>query len=152
MATASMNGKSVECAFDNGAIEETIDSMIISLRTTTGTMAFKIQTSTSCLFTQHVNIFIIESFPPPSDVSLIHVQPGQLTFNWTSVDVLCDSVSYKIISSNCGRCPLVTTNTTVTCTNIVASGQVCIFAVQTVVCGNLTGNMSRPIYVILKGS
>ena len=39
----SMNGKSVECAFDNGAIEETVDSMIISLRTTTGTMGFKVQ-------------------------------------------------------------------------------------------------------------
>ena len=94
---------------------------------------------------------ITESFHPPNDVRLSHVQPGQLTFNWSSPDVQCDSVSYKIITSNCGRCPPVTTNTTVTCTSVVASGQVCTFVVQTVVCGNLTGNMSDPIYVILKG-
>ena len=69
------------------------------------------------------------------------------------MDVLCDSVFYNIISSNCGRCPRATTNTTVTCTNVVVltSGQVCTFTVQTVVCGNLTGNMSHPVYVILKG-
>lgn len=83
---------------------------------------------------------------------LIHVQPGQLTFNWTSVDAQCDTVSYNIISSNCGRCPTATANTTVTCTDIVivASMQVCTFIVQTVVCGNLTGNRSYPINVILK--
>ena len=143
----SMNGKSVECAFDNGAIEETVDLMII--RTTTGSMGYNIQTIHVAVHTIHV---IIESFAPPNEVRLIHIQPGQLTFNWTSVDVMCDSVSYKIISSNCGRCSPVTINTTVTCTDVVASGQVCIFVIQTVVCGNLTGNMSHPIYVILKGS
>ena len=94
---------------------------------------------------------ISEPFHPPNDVRLSHVQPGQLTFNWSSPDVQCDSLSYKIITLNCGRCPSVTTNTTVTCTSVVASGQVCTFVVQTVVCGNLTGNMSDPFYVILKG-
>ena len=29
----SLNGKSVECAFDNGAIEETVNSMVIRLTT-----------------------------------------------------------------------------------------------------------------------
>ena len=33
--SSSLNGKSVECAFDNGATEETVDLLII--RTTTGT-------------------------------------------------------------------------------------------------------------------
>ena len=93
-----------------------------------------------------------ESFSPPNDVRLINVQPGQITFSWTSVDALCDSISYNIISSNCGTCPITTTNTTATCTDVVASGQVCTFIVQTVVCGSIIGILSNPTTVILKGT
>ena len=100
---------------------------------------------------QYIHIIIdIASFPPPNDVRLADVQPGQITFNWTSVDALCDSLSYNIISSNCGQCLLTTTNTTATCTGVVASGQVCTFIVQTVVCG-IIGILSHPTTVILKG-
>ena len=91
--------------------------------------------------------------PPPNDVRLINVQPGRITFNWTSVDALCDSVSYNIIrfSSNCGQCPSTTNNTTATCTDTVASGQVCTFIVQAVVCGTITGSQASPTTVIMEG-
>ena len=90
------------------------------------------------------------SFPPPNDVRVVDVRPGQITFNWTSVDAECDSLSYNIISYNCGRCPSTTSNTSITCTNVVALGQVFTILVQTVVCGN-TGILSQPTTVILKG-
>jgi hypothetical protein len=97
-----------------------------------------------------INILTSGSFPPPNDVRVVDVQPGRITFNWTSVDTECDSLSYNIISYNCGMCPFNTSNTSVTCTNVVALGQLCTFLVQTVVCGN-TGNPSRPTTVMLKG-
>ena len=141
----SLNSKSIECAFDNGAIEETIESMII--RITTGRIPVM-------LYLQIQNFLCIinaESSQSPNDVRLSYVQSGRITFNWTSVDALCDSISYNIISSNCGRCPSMTTNTTATCSDVMALGQVCTFAVRTVVCGNITGNMSHPVHVILRG-
>ena len=89
-------------------------------------------------------------FPPPIDVQLIDVQPGRIAFNWTSVDAQCDSLSYNIISFNCGTCPSTTSNTSILCSGVVASGQVCTLIVRAVVCGN-TGNQSNPISVIMKG-
>ena len=95
----------------------------------------------------------VAPYQPPNDVRLINVQPGQLIFNWTSVDPRCDSVSYNIISSNCGDCPPTTSNANVTCTDIqVASGQVCVLIVQPVVCGNIVGNQSSPTTVIIRGT
>ena len=99
-----------------------------------------------------MHMCIIAPFSSPNDVRLVDVQPGQMTFNWTSVDTECKSLAYKIISSNCGRCPATTHNTTVTCIDVVASGQVCTFIVQTEVCGNLTGNFSNAVSVTLKGT
>ena len=91
------------------------------------------------------------SFPPPTDIRLVDIHPGQITFNWTDVAALCQSLYYNIISYNCGRCPSVTSNTTVTCTDVVASGQVCTLSIQTAVCDDVFGNLSNPISVILKG-
>lgn len=96
-------------------------------------------------------IDISAPYPPPNDVRLVDIQPGEITFNWTSVDAQCDSLSYNITSFNCGDCPPTTSNTNVTCTNVVALGQVCTFLVQTVVCGNI-GILSHPTTAILKGN
>ena len=64
----------------------------------------------------------------------------------------CSSLHYNILSSNCGSCPTTTTNTTVTCTDVLTDGGVCTFAVQTVVCGNILGNLSDTVQVHLKDS
>lgn len=98
----------------------------------------------------NTNVYI-DPFTPPNDIRLVDVQPQQVTFNWTAVDMLCQMVVYKIFSFNCGRCPPESASTSVTCTDVIASGRVCTFNVQPVVCGNITGNLSNPVSVILKG-
>ena len=47
---------------------------------------------------------------------------------------------FNIQASNCGSCPTATRYTNVTCTDIPTDGSMCTFAVETVVCGNTTGN------------
>ena len=56
----------------------------------------------------------------------------------------CPAIHYNILVSNCGSC---STHTTVTCTDIPTNGSQCTLAVQTVVCGNITGNISDPINI-----
>ena len=91
--------------------------------------------------------------PPPSDVHLADVRPGQVTFTWTSVSSSCSSLYYNI-TSDCGVCPTTgTTNmTTATCSDLQLSTQpvVCTFRVSSVVC-DLTGNPSEPVVVTIMG-
>jgi hypothetical protein len=78
---------------------------------------------------------------------------SQLVFQWESVAPSCEAVNYLINASNCGHCPNVTNDTTVTCTGFTLDtyDQVCLLSVQTAVCGNITGNESRSIHVTLRG-
>ena len=90
--------------------------------------------------------------PPPDRVYMSNADfvTGHLTFNWSSVSPDCprSSIHYNILASNCGSCPTTTNHTTVTCTDVpIINGSMCTFAVQTVVCGNITGNRSVPIRV-----
>ena len=73
----------------------------------------------------------------------------ELTFSWSPVAPDCPAIHYNILASNCGSCPTTTNHTTVTCTDVPANDSVCTFAVQTVVCGNITGDTSGPISIIL---
>ena len=67
----------------------------------------------------------------------------KLTFSW-STD--CDAMlHYNILASNCGSCPTTTNHTNATCTNVQTNGSLCTFAVQAVVYGNITGQLSYPI-------
>jgi hypothetical protein len=72
-------------------------------------------------------------------------------FNWNPISTHCPAIQYKIIASNCGNCPTITNHTTVTCTNVPIDGSMCTFAVQSVVCGNVSGNMSDVFHGVLKG-
>ena len=76
---------------------------------------------------------------------------GQLIFQWSSVDPSCEPVYYHISASGCGHCLNVTNDTTIVCSDFSLDGQVCMLAVQTVVCDNITGNKSRRVEVILRG-
>ena len=92
----------------------------------------------------------VASFSPPDEmyISLIDIGARQLTFNWSPATTLdCPDIHYNILSSNCGSCPTITTHTTVTCTDIPTDGNMCTFAVQTVICENITGNMSYPLTI-----
>ena len=69
----------------------------------------------------------------------------KLTFSW-STD--CPAMlHYNILASNCGSCPTTTNHTNVTCTNVPTNNSVCVFTIQTVVCGNITGQISNPVRV-----
>ena len=92
-------------------------------------------------------------FPPPNRLYMSNVDfvTRQLTFNWSRSSVSPDcpgnSIHYNILASNCGSCPTTTNHTTITCTDVPINGTTCSFAVQTVVCGNVTGNSTNPISV-----
>ena len=70
-------------------------------------------------------------------------------FEWSPVTVECPNIQYKINASNCGSCPTTTNHTTATCTNIPTNGSRCTFAVQTIVCDNIFGDISEPVAVLL---
>ena len=74
-------------------------------------------------------------------------------FAWDTVLTNCIAVYYRVITSNssCGQCPTTTSNTFITCTNPNTSGDTCRFSVQPVVCGNIHGNESKPLYVSPRG-
>lgn len=77
--------------------------------------------------------------PPASDVHLTDINLHQLTIAWSPVIRNCPSVNYNIIATNCGTCPSITAQTTVTCTGFVIDGRSCTVSVEPVVCGNVLG-------------
>jgi hypothetical protein len=58
---------------------------------------------------------------------------------------------YNIISVNCGVCPTITTDTSVTCTSVSVDGSTCLFQVQTTVCNNNHGPLSTSVPIALTG-
>ena len=71
-------------------------------------------------------------------------------FSWSPVAPDCPAIHYNILASNCGSCPTTTSHTNVTCTDVpIEQNSFCTFALQTVVCGNITGILSNPISVSL---
>ena len=88
-------------------------------------------------------ILLVAALPPATTISyaLIRIEQSvTLTFLWNILVLGCHSVIYNVKSSNCGSCPATTQYTNVTCTDVPTDGSTCTFAVQTVVCGNTTGN------------
>ena len=86
--------------------------------------------------------------PLPNKVQInsTDISSKQLLFNWSPVVQNCPSLHYNILSSNCGNCLTTTTNTTVICTDVPTDrGGVCLFAIQTVVCGDIVGNRSTSV-------
>ena len=75
-----------------------------------------------------------------------------ITFMWTPVFPNCPSAHYNILASNCGSCPTTTNYTTVTCSDVPTDGRMCTFAVQTMVRGNIVGNVSNSVSVLLRGN
>ena len=76
---------------------------------------------------------------------------SQLIFQWSSVAPPCEAIHYHINASNCGHCPGVMNDTTVTCFGFSLDNQVCLLPVQTVVCDNIADNESSRVQVILRG-
>ena len=89
------------------------------------------------------------SSPDKIYISKVGFHPNQLIFQWNLVAPDCPAVHYNILASNCGSCPTTTNHTNVTCTEVPTNDSICTFAVQTVVCGSITGNISDPINITL---
>ena len=99
--------------------------------------------------TDYYTPLYIDPFPPPDDISLSEIRPGpELKFNWTRKN--CLMISYSI-TSDCGNCPTSTAINTAVCINVPIDDRVCLFAVRTVVCGNIDGTQSNSLSVTLKG-
>ena len=114
-----------------------------------GTSTRKIITSFSTSLFSHTLWFTLNycRLPPPSELylSTANFVSRGLTFRWSPVASDCPAIHYYIQTSHCGICPTTTNHTSVSCTDVPIDGSACIFAVQTVVCGNLVSNLSDPI-------
>ena len=93
----------------------------------------------------------VGQFSPPTGLQFSNIDYSlrELTFSWSPVAPNCPGIHYNILASNCGSCPTTTNFTTITCTDVPTNGSTCTFAVQTVVCGNITGDTSDPIGIVL---
>lgn len=94
-------------------------------------------------------------FPPPSEVCVnlaeLHSRQ-QITFSWSVIASDCPTIKYNIVSLNCGTCSTTTTHNNITCTDVPRNAGICTFALQTVVCGNIVGEMSNPVTVSLSNT
>ena len=95
-------------------------------------------------------MYFVDPYPLPDSIYLMEANFSQLIFQWRSVAPSCEAVRYYINASSCGHCPNFTNDTTIICTGF-SLNQVCLLAVQTVVCDNITGDESRRVEVILNG-
>ena len=97
-------------------------------------------------------IYTVEPFPPPETIWVNLTNNQELTFSWSPVPLTCPTFNYHITSINCGLCIVSVTSTAATCTGFRPSsaGTLCSFGVQSIICGNLIGDM-RTSLVNLKG-
>ena len=85
------------------------------------------------------------------NISLNAVNKGELHFSWNPVTPMCSAIHYNINASNCGRCPIATNSTSVTCTDVeVDDEELCNFGVSTVVCSDVIG-VQKEVAVMLTG-
>ena len=98
-------------------------------------------------------LLIIDPYPPPEKLSLssVNLDLRLTVFTWSPISTNCPAIQYKPLASNCGSCPATTNHTTITCIDVPVDGSVCTFAVQSVVCRNIGGNMSDVFHGVLKG-
>ena len=143
--TSDLIGQIIECASYNGSHIMAISSTTLDIILCTWTNSY------------YNNIIIIKAMPyklinaaplpPPDEISLalVNFGPKETTFSWSPVAPDCPFIHYNILASNCGSCPTITSHTNVTCTYLPSDDSMCSFAIQTVVCGNITGNWSKSL-------
>ena len=93
-------------------------------------------------------------FLPPNDVHLVKANFSEISFHWSDVSTSCPGIHYRIVASNCGQCPEVTSKSLVICNgnySHLINGLQCSFAVQTIICGDIVGDASVPVDVTMDG-
>ena len=106
-----------------------------------------------CLLQPLLILYIAVSLPSPHGIKSTHVGREAIMFEWEPVGDVCSGlgVYYNIIASNCGNCVPRTESTNTICTGAPTDGGQCVFSLETVICDNITGKRSDPIYVNLNG-
>ena len=85
-------------------------------------------------------------FPPITDI-IRRATNSLLIIKWNPVVPDCSAIHYNILASSCGSCPTTTNHTNITCTDtVLTNNSMCTFTIQTVVCGNISGNSSAIMY------
>ena len=115
-----------------------------------------------CIYSNNIScntricyLLAIAAGHPPNDVTLYEVTLNHLTFIWSENNVLshCPLLHYRISASpSCGLCPNTTVNTTATClgdyAQLLSNSLNCSFAIQTIVCGDISGVVSEAVNVM----
>ena len=142
--TSELIGDVIECLHDNGSAINVVGMAIIN------------NTGMNLVLNHNFSVHIMSIHFPHAGhspdkiyISKVGFHPNQLTFQWNSVAPDCPAIHYNILASNCGSCPTTTNHTSVTCTEVPTNDSIWTFAVQTVVCGNITSNISDPINITL---
>ena len=135
--TPDIAEKTIECGSDNGTHYKRLYTWTIP--PVTG-LSSEYSKPISCLYL----IITIGALLPPDKIGISNADSSlrQLTFSWSPVAPDCPAIHYNILASNCGSCPTTTKHTNATCTDVPTDDNECNFAIQTVVCGNITVNFS----------
>lgn len=102
-----------------------------------------------------------DTFPPPSKIYIESIGPNEINFSWSVVPISigCSSFFYTISATQCGICsPNVTASNSSSCTNFnitplstAIAADPCDFAVQSVICENITGDMEHHLVTLAGG-
>lgn len=145
--SSDMNGETIECVHDDGTTTNTIGSYQINLTTGMVTVHINILNAS---WISSIIIMPTAAVPlPPIDDITWTVVGSILIFHWSPVGNTCPAIRYEILASDCGSCPNKTTQTTVTCVDVPSGVNICTFAAQAVICGNITGNTSSTVTIAL---
>ena len=90
--------------------------------------------------------------PPPSNIHLDSVSSRQLNFGWSLIDGNCPGIVYHINATQCGQCPSSTNETFISCIAENTNDDICLFTVQSEVCGHISSSHGELVKVILKGN
>ena len=95
----------------------------------------------------------IEPYPPPIYLRLAKANGKQLIFTWEPINHTSSCPSYYESLFNCSECAITSdsANCRLSTSIFTSDAKVCSFAVRTIVCGNILGNISETVNVILKG-
>jgi hypothetical protein len=96
--------------------------------------------------------FFIDPYPTPSYIQLANVNGKDLMFTWESNNPTsgCSSLYYESLT-NCSNCIMGSGSANCSISVITSIAKVCSFAIRSVVCGNIVGNKSETVNIILKG-
>ena len=94
---------------------------------------------------------------PPSNISLSNVTPMHLMLSWNPSSSSCSSVSYIVYPMDGCYSSAFPHNTAIpktiiTYTNLSTVVKNCSISFQTVLCGNILGEMSNLVVLTLKGN